>query len=265
MGLASAGTASAAASAQPARAVDINPDPHVFEMNLVAEEKKVDLSGKGLFARAYTFNGTTPGPELRLKLGERVIVHFTNRLPEPTTVHWHGVELANASDGTPVTQSAVPSGGTFTYQFIVPRAGIFWYHSHSMNTNPEFKGLYGPIVVTDDSEEKLIARGVLPDDGHTRTLVLADTTVCKTKGANDSATFSADTRQPWAFTRAGLGQFPGVTAFPTPRDLCEEPRDGQGHPLGSGASPPKPYPTSSHRWTAASVRCPAAPTKGNWS
>ncbi len=214
--------------------VDTNPDTRIIETTLVAEEKTVDLDGHGLLARMYTFNGGTPGPEFRAKVGDRVIVHFTNQLPEPLMVHWHGIELHNASDGTTLTQNPVRTGESFTYDFIVPRAGVFWYHSHRAPTNPEFKGLYGAFVVTDDNDEKLVRRRVLPDVAHTRTLVLADTTVCKAPGKNDPATFPADPALPWSFTRAGLGPFPGNNAYPTPRDLCEQPRDPHGMPLGTG-------------------------------
>ena len=212
-------------------AVDINPDPKIFETNFVAMEAQVDL-GNGLLANANTFNGAIPGPELRLKVGDRVIVHFTNRLPVPSSIHWHGVEVNNVSDGTGVTQDQVPPGGTYTYKFVVPRPGVFWYHSHIMPTNPEFKGLYGSFIVEDPAEKKLIALGVIPNLGHTKTLVLSDVTVCKTPGQNDTATFPAISTLPWA----GGTSFPGLLDPPTPQDLCEYPRDNQGN-LIPGADP----------------------------
>jgi len=214
---------------------DANRDPRIVETTLVAEERVVDLGG--VSARMYTFNGGTPGPEIRARVGDRVIVHFENRIDEPLMVHWHGIELHNAADGTTLTQNPLRRGERFTYDFIVPRPGVFWYHSHRAPTNPEFKGMYGAIVVTDDADDALVSRGVLPDAAHTRTLVLADTTVCKAPGRNDAATFPADPRLPWAFSRAGLGAFPGNTAYPTPRDLCEDPRDDHGMPLGTGPLP----------------------------
>ncbi len=215
-------------------AVDLNPDPDILEIELVAAQRRVDLTGNGLFANAYTINGAFPGPELRLKVGDLVIVHFTNELPEPTTIHWHGIEVDNANDGTNVTQNPVPTGKQFTYKFRVPRPGVFMYHSHFLPTNPEFKGFYGPIYVQDAAERTLISRGLLPDLAHTHTLVLADTTVCKAPGKNDAVTFPADPKLPWAMTRKGLGTFPGNTAYPTPKDLCETPRDNLGNPLDTG-------------------------------
>ncbi len=223
------------------KAHDINGDPHIFETALVAMEAQVDI-GNGVMASAFTFNGIVPGPLFPLKVGDKVIVHFTNNLPIPASIHWHGIELTNHSDGTGITQDAVPTGGTFTYEFIVPRPGIFFYHSHIMPTNPEFKGYYGPIVVEDPTEKKLIEKKVLPNRENTRVLVLGDTTVCKASGFNDANTFDPDPTGtvPWA----GAGNFPGKTAPPSPKSLCETaPLDDHGHfvnpvvALAAGAIP----------------------------
>jgi FtsP/CotA-like multicopper oxidase with cupredoxin domain len=212
------------------RANDLNPDPDIFETVITAMEATVDL-GDGLLADAYTYNGTIPGPEFRFKVGDRVIVHFVNFLPEPSSIHWHGVELNNASDGTPVAQNAVQQGEMYTYRFVVPEPGVYWYHPHFKPTNPEFKGQYGSFIVEDPAEQKLRASGVIPNLGNTMTLVLSDTTVCKAPGSNDSATFPADPDLPWA---GGEGGFPGQFRFPAPDELCENPRDNVGNPLGGG-------------------------------
>ena len=148
------------------QAVDLDPHPGVFETALVAMEAQVDL-GNGVTATAMTFNGTVPGPEIRLKVGDKVIVHFTNNLPIPASIHWHGIELTNRSDGTGITQDAVPPGETFTYDFIVPRAGVYFYHSHIMPTNPSFKGYYGSIIVEDPVEQKLLAHKIIPSPENT--------------------------------------------------------------------------------------------------
>jgi FtsP/CotA-like multicopper oxidase with cupredoxin domain len=215
-------------------AADLNPDPRTLEIELVGQVARVDLDGRGLMANAWTFNGAIPGPELRLRLGDLVIAHFTNRLPEPISVHFHGIELDNANDGTTVTQDPVQPGSSFTYRFRVTRPGIFWYHPHAMMpTDQVFRGLYGTVVVEDPAEGKLVARRALPQRSHT--LVLSDITVCKTPGANDKATFPPDPSLPWVFTGKGLGPFPGLTAFPAPADLCENPRDTHGHATGTGA------------------------------
>jgi FtsP/CotA-like multicopper oxidase with cupredoxin domain len=223
------------------QAIDLNPHKDIFETALVAMEAQVDL-GNGVVATAQTFNGTVPGPEFRLKVGDKVIVHFTNNLPIPASIHWHGIELTNRSDGTGITQDAVPPGGTFTYDFIVPRAGIFFYHSHIAPTNPSFKGYYGSIIVADPAEKKLQAHKILPSPQNSFTLVLGDTTVCKAAGSNDTNTFPPDPTGtvPWA----GGSPFPGKTAAPSPKDLCETgPLDEHGHfinpvaPLAAGTIP----------------------------
>jgi FtsP/CotA-like multicopper oxidase with cupredoxin domain len=246
-------------------AVDLNPDPDIFETNLVAQEAEVDL-GNGLIAQAQTFNGTVPGPEFNLKLGDRVIVHFTNLLPEPSSIHWHGIELDNESDGTGLTQNPVLTGETFTYRFIVPRPGIFFYHSHIAPTNPSFKGYYGSIIVEDPAEQTLIAQKVLPNQRHTMTLVLGDTTVCKAAGSNDAVTFPADPTLPWVGTAElpGNPPFPGLTAAPSPKDLCETPRDHHGAiigpPLAAGDIPNIEPGVQTHGTCNPPGSCPAPRT-----
>ena len=121
--------------------VDTNPDPNIIETTLTAEPAGVDI-GNGIIASVLTFNGQIPGPEFRLKVGDTVIVHFVNHIAHATGVHWHGIELANASDGTPLTQNMVEPNGTFEYKFTVTRPGIYWYHPHHhSSTNQVFKGL----------------------------------------------------------------------------------------------------------------------------
>jgi FtsP/CotA-like multicopper oxidase with cupredoxin domain len=214
-------------------AKDTNPHPRIFETTIVAKEAQVDLDGNGLLANVYTYNGTVPGPEFRVKVGDTVIVHFKNELPEPSSIHWHGIELNNASDGTGVTQNEVMTGETYLYKFIAPRPGVFWYHPHFEPTNPEFKGQYGSFIVEDRRvESKLKWKHVLPKKKHTKTLVLGDTTVCKEEGSNDAETFPGpDANVPWA----GGSPYPGLSRFPNPVDLCENPRDNEGNPAGGGA------------------------------
>ncbi|MEO6713881.1 MAG: multicopper oxidase domain-containing protein, partial [Mycobacteriales bacterium] len=129
-------------------ATDVNPDPAVVETTLVASEALVDI-GNGVMANMWTFNGVVPGPEIRANVGDTVIVHFENQLPEPMGIHWHGIELNNISDGTAITQNGVATGDSYMYRFIVPRAGVFWYHPHHHPTNPTFRGMYGSFIVSD--------------------------------------------------------------------------------------------------------------------
>jgi FtsP/CotA-like multicopper oxidase with cupredoxin domain len=134
--------------------VDINPDPNILEVELEARIASVDL-GSGVRTEAWTYNGVLPGPLLRAKLGDRVIVHFKNSLPEATTIHWHGLRVPNEMDGAPgITQDPIESGGEFRYEFTLKDAGTYWYHPHIDSSAQVGRGLYGPIVVDDPSEPK---------------------------------------------------------------------------------------------------------------
>ncbi|MGH9005268.1 MAG: multicopper oxidase family protein, partial [Acidimicrobiia bacterium] len=218
-------------------AVDVNPAPDVFETTLVAQARTVDI-GNGVMANAFTYNGTIPGPQIRVKQGDTVIVHFTNQLPpgENTGIHWHGIELDNQSDGTPISQDHLHPGDTFLYKFEVPRPGIYWYHPHMhTSTNQAFRGLYGAIYVTDPNEPALIGTGVLPPASQTRTMVLSDTTVCKTPGTNDAQTYPL--ASPWAGNAGGGPPLPAFQPPPTPVGLCEtSPINNDGSPRGPFAA-----------------------------
>jgi FtsP/CotA-like multicopper oxidase with cupredoxin domain len=145
---------------------DLNADPRVLEINLIAEVAQVEVS-PGVRVEAWTYNGTIPGPLIRLTVGDRLIVHFTNTLPSATTVHWHGVRVPIQMDGVPgASQPPVETGGTFTYDFVVPDAGVYWYHPHVMSAAQVGFGLYGAFLVDDPSETFTV-----PDQ---RVLVLSD-------------------------------------------------------------------------------------------
>ena len=97
---------------------------------------------------AFAFNGQVPGPRIRLTEGDRVRFIVRNSLPEPTSVHWHGLIVPNGMDGPAgITQPAIPPGGTFTYEFDVKQAGTFFYHSHAQADRQEALGLYGALIV----------------------------------------------------------------------------------------------------------------------
>lgn len=96
----------------------------------------------------WAYNGSVPGPVLRVRRGEELRVRLQNGLTEPTTVHWHGVRVPNAMDGVAgLTQTAVSSGGTFDYAFTPPDAGTFWYHPHHRTAEQMAHGLYGMLIV----------------------------------------------------------------------------------------------------------------------
>src|SRR6266496_2701232 len=86
----------------------------------------------GKMIEAYAYNGQVPGPEIRVTEGDTVRVTVTNALTEPTTVHWHGVEVPSGMDGVPrLSQEPIPPGGSFTYEFVATPAGTRWYHAHA--------------------------------------------------------------------------------------------------------------------------------------
>src|SRR5687767_13625715 len=93
---------------------DSNPDPSVVEIELTATPAEVRIAGTPV--KAWTYNGSVPGPLIRTKVGDRLIVHFKNELSEATTVHWHGVRVPIEMDGVPgISQPPVTHGQTFTY------------------------------------------------------------------------------------------------------------------------------------------------------
>lgn len=97
---------------------------------------------------AWCYNGRIPGPELRVRQGDRVRIEVTNALAEETTVHWHGLRLPNAMDGVPhLTQEPIAPGETFTYKFDAVDAGTFWYHPHQRSFEQVGRGLYGPLII----------------------------------------------------------------------------------------------------------------------
>ena len=137
-------------------APDLNPDPHIVEIELEARIETFEVE-PGLSVEAWTYNGLVPGPLIRVTVGDRLIVHFTNALPDPTTIHYHGLRIPIEMDGVPgYSQPHVEPGGTFTYDFIVPDAGIYWYHPHVMSAMQVGFGLYGAFLVEDPTEAETV-------------------------------------------------------------------------------------------------------------
>jgi FtsP/CotA-like multicopper oxidase with cupredoxin domain len=104
----------------------------------------------GKYAEAWTYNGVTPGPEIRVTEGDTVRVEVTNELNESTAVHWHGLMLPNAMDGVPfITQPPIKPGETFVYEFPIRagNAGSHMYHSHHNSAEQVTKGLLGAFIV----------------------------------------------------------------------------------------------------------------------
>ncbi len=139
-----------------AKPVDRNPDPHILEIDLTAKPVMLALRDLTPPTPVYTFDGDIPGPLLELAVGDRLIVHFKNELPEATTIHWHGLRIPAEMDGVPEhSQPAVQPGERFDYEFVVPDAGLFWYHPHVNSSAQLGSGLFGPLLVrpTDGSED----------------------------------------------------------------------------------------------------------------
>ena len=109
---------------------------------------------------AWCYNGTVPGPEIRVRQGDRLHVTVENGLAEETTVHWHGLRVPNKMDGVPhLTQRPIAVGETFTYEFNVVDAGTFWYHPHQRSYEQVGRGLYGPLII-EEAEPPRVDREV---------------------------------------------------------------------------------------------------------
>jgi len=102
----------------------------------------------GVQVDAYGFNGQLPGPTLRFKEGDQVRIDVINRLPESTTVHWHGLILPNIMDGPAhITQAPIENGEVYRYAFKVVQSGTYLYHSHDHVDRQQALGLYGAIII----------------------------------------------------------------------------------------------------------------------
>lgn len=132
---------------------DLNPDPRIVEVNMTAQFADVEIA-PGKLVHAWTYNGSIPGPLIKTRVGDRLIVHFKNELDDPTTVHFHGMRVPIEMDGVPgISQPEVKRGESFTYDFIVRDAGLYWYHPHVQSASQVGFGLSGALLVED------------PDDG----------------------------------------------------------------------------------------------------
>jgi CopA family copper-resistance protein len=104
----------------------------------------VNITGRATTATAI--NGQIPAPILRWREGDTVTLAVTNRLSEPTSIHWHGVRVPSPMDGVPgLSFAGIPPGQTFFYRFPIHQSGTYWYHSHS--AFQEQTGVYGPIII----------------------------------------------------------------------------------------------------------------------
>ncbi|MFL6604990.1 MAG: DUF4396 domain-containing protein [Steroidobacteraceae bacterium] len=102
----------------------------------------------GVTVDAYAFNGQIPGPRIHVREGDHVRIDVRNRLPETTTVHWHGLILPNVMDGPAmITQDPIETGGVYHYEFVVGQSGTYLYHSHDHPDRQQALGLYGALII----------------------------------------------------------------------------------------------------------------------
>ena len=123
---------------------------NVKSYDLQAAPMEFELGGRKV--QTWAYNGGVPGPEIWATEGDTLRVRVKNGLPADTTVHWHGLPIRNSMDGVPdVTQPPIKSGKEFVYEFVVPVAGSYMYHSH---VGLQFdRGLYGPLIVEPKKED----------------------------------------------------------------------------------------------------------------
>ncbi len=147
MGPVSSADAAPAAAATGAQLLDFTLDGDTKVFSLTAQTVQWPIMN-GVTMTAYTYNGTVPGPLLRVNEGDKVRVVLKNELPEATSIHWHGILVPNQMDGIAgVTQEAVQPGDTFTYEFVAKPAGSFMYHSHVAGDKQVGLGLYAPFII----------------------------------------------------------------------------------------------------------------------
>ena len=109
----------------------------------------------------FGLNGGVPGPLIEAEVGDTLRARLTNNLPQPTTIHWHGLRVPAEMDGTEAVQPPVQPGESFEYVFTVPDAATFWYHSHVNETEQLERGLYGALVVRGPEEPEVDRERVL--------------------------------------------------------------------------------------------------------
>jgi FtsP/CotA-like multicopper oxidase with cupredoxin domain len=168
---------------------NVSSQANTFECFLTATQVNVTI-GTNNNVQAWIYMDSAPGaapvvttngipiPVMNLKVGQMIICHFTNNLPAGmdsyASIHWHGIELDNDSDGTGVTQDAVRPGQNYTYQFQTFRPGLFWFHNHMDPGTSTFRGMYGVMIIPNGSEPSLVSSKVLPTSQYTYPLALSD-------------------------------------------------------------------------------------------
>lgn len=211
---------------------------------LDAQTGGVDLGGRTV--STWSYGGTVPGPLLRGTSGDELAVHVTNRLPAPTTAHWHGMAIRNDMDGVPyLTQPTIAPGGSYDYRFTLPRPGTYWYHSHLQVQRD--RGLYGPLIVDDPHD---------PGDHDVEFVVLIDDWIDGTTATPDQVLAALRAHSPDWHYRVPVQAGPvtsGVAAPPPPLPATND----QGQMM-TGA-PPGPGGTIGYPFHLINGRLPTAP------
>src|SRR5687767_2743016 len=124
-------------------------DGQVFDLRIAPVAKRLGDAT----VRMLAYNGSIPGPTLKVRQGAEILVNVVNGGEMETTVHWHGLRLENRFDGTHQTQAPIPVGGAFTYRVQCPDPGVYWYHPHIREDYGQELGLYGNILVVPTEED----------------------------------------------------------------------------------------------------------------
>lgn len=140
----------------PPEAVDRDPDPTRLHVSLTPAPASFVIGT--LDVAGYAYDGQVPGPTLRARVGDTITLDLDNHLPDPTTLHFHGMAVPYAMDGATWQSEPVAPGGQFTYSFTASHPGTFWYHPHFDTAGQVDRGLYGVIVVEDPAEPPLPER-----------------------------------------------------------------------------------------------------------
>src|SRR5215208_337906 len=156
-------------------------DGDAFELRIAPVTKQIGDAT----VRMLAYNGSIPGPTLRVREGSELLVNVANEGDLEATVHWHGLRLDNRYDGTHETQSPIPVGGTFSARCTFPDPGVYWYHPHIREDYGQEMGLYGNVLVEPadpeywppvNREVALTVDDILLEDGNVAPFSRAETT-----------------------------------------------------------------------------------------
>lgn len=193
----------------------------VRDVRLTATATPLDLGGPAV--RSWAYGDRLPGQEVRVTAGDTLAVTLANHLPEPTSLHWHGLALRNDMDGVPgLTQRPVAPGASFAYRFAVTHPGTYWFHPHA--GVQQDRGLYAPLIVEDPKEPLRYDR---------EWVVVLDDWVDGVDGSTPDAVL--------AELRAGMGGAPGGSGDSGDSTGGMGGMDHSGHAM-SGTAAPAPRP-----------------------